>query len=582
MAALKRWLFTLALLVVGPACAAEPIAPAVTATATPASAAVPTNTPVPAPTIALPRVPTAAPAAATPSSAPRSSPTLPLAEQPRRGGTLVLYQPSPFPSLDIGQETTAYVQQHVTSAYNTLLRVDPKGLPQNRVVVADLAREWNISQDASQVTFRLREGVRFHDGQPFTSADVKATLERLRDRIGGVRAPFGQYLKGSIVETPDPLTITVKFPAPSPLILELFASPSMSIMPKHVLEKDPRALEKTTMGTGPFKFSKLDPGIQWQYVRNDDYWEKGKPHLDGIRWLQIPEPTTQVAAFRAGRVNMTGFATRGLSPIEAEQIQRQVPGVTLQRYVGASLYLAMMNTRVSPFDKVQVRRAVALALDQQELIDIGYEKAGFKSDYTGPVGLPWSMPQQALNQNPIIRGVGDADLAKAKGLLAEAGFPGGLNAEFLIGNQHAQFAPVPTEQLRRIGIRATVRVRDRATEFIPETRAGKFQIAWGGISMSFYDPSLALAPFVRRNPDNVMGYENNRVEDLYKRLSSTADPTLRKRLSDEIQTIVWEDVPAVPAPAVQYILGIRPEVQGWTHPGILRDNFRFEDVWLRP
>jgi len=239
-----------------------------------------------------------------------------------------------------------------------------------------------------------------------------------------------------------------------------------------------------------------------------------------------------------------------------------------------------MNVRTPPFNIHKVRQAVSLVLDQQEMIDIGYEGAGFKSDFTGPIGMTWSLPQEVVQRFPIIRGVTDADRAMARRLLAEAGFPEGLEVEFLIPDLYERFSVVTMEQLRRIGIRTRGRLRAYATEWIPETREGKFAITYGAIPQPFYDPALALAIFTIGHAENRSGYNNPKVDELHRELARLLDPAHRKRLADEIQIILWQDLPLTPSPTILYLHAARPEVRGWTHPGLLRDNLRFEYIWL--
>lgn len=544
------------------------------------------------PFFATSATPTASPtilslATPTPSSAPGFPPTpTPSPEtastlgKPRYGGVLVSRLSADPEHLDPSQTAGLGTLMPMTSVYNTLLRVDPVRLPQERVIVGDLAKDWKFSSDGTSIVFQLRDGIQFHDGKPLTSADVKATIERVRDAPGGIRSPLKGLIAGATVETPNPLTAIVKFPDPYPLALEFFATPMLSIVPKHVVERDQKGLEKTGIGTGAFKFSRWDREVQVEVVRNERYWEKGLPYLNGIRWLIIPDSGTQVAALRTGRLHVAGFGALGLSKSEGDLLREAVPDAQVgTHYVPVVRYL-FMNITAPPFNDVKVRQAVALALDQRKTIEGAWESLGYQLDFTGPIGQFWALPEGSLNAIPTVRGVTDADLAKARELLAQAGHTNGLDVEILLlTGLNEKGGVVSMDQLRRAGFRL-VGVRPPSGEWSQRTREKKYDVTWGPVPAPFYDPAMALAPFTKDSPDNITGYTNPRLEEIYRKLLRTVDTGERKRLVDEAQAILWQDVPAVPSANPFFVHALRPEVKGFTHPGMLRDNFRFETLWL--
>jgi ABC-type transport system substrate-binding protein len=150
-----------------------------------------------------------------------------------------------------------------------------------------------------------------------------------------------------------------------------------------------------------------------------------------------------------------------------------------------------------------------------------------------------------------------------------------------VGDVLQSYAPVTIDQLAKIGIRATARVVSFGTQFIPQTTEGKYQIAYATLVTGALDPSSQLVTFVTGADNNRMKYSNPEVDSLIKRVQAAVDPGERKRLSDQVQAILWKDVPAVPSALVKYFFGLRPEIQGWTHPGVLKDNMRWEDLWMR-
>src|SRR5216683_1910500 len=216
---------------------------------------------------AAPAAPTAAPAAAA------SKP----AETPRRGGELVYVVSAEPPSYDGHKETTFAVIHPVSPHYSTLLKFDPENYPK---VVGDLAESWTISPDGLTYTFKLRDGVKFHDGSALTSRDVKVSYERILNPPEGVVSARKQsYGAIDSVATPDPLTVVFKQKYVAPAMLSLFASPWNYIYSAAALDKDPKFPEKNILGSGPFTFVEYVPGSHWAGKRFDGYFDKGKPYL---------------------------------------------------------------------------------------------------------------------------------------------------------------------------------------------------------------------------------------------------------------------------------------------------------------
>ncbi|MEK7874042.1 MAG: ABC transporter substrate-binding protein, partial [Chloroflexota bacterium] len=339
------------LVLAGCAPSAAPSAPASAPAqppATAATAAPPTPTP---PIQTLPRIETPTPAAARPGPA---TPTPASAEKPRYGGILTAYESSEPTSLDVNQETTIFTLQNQTSVYNGLLEVDPTRLP-DRVITGDLAEKWSASPDGKTWTFTLKSGVTFHDGKPLTSADVAFTLDRMKTGPGKIKTPFKELFEAvNKVETPDAQTARVVLNRPLTYFAILIANPALSIMPKHILEKDQNALEQKSLGSGPFMFKAWNKNVSIELARNPNYFKKGLPYLDGIRWITLREPATQIAALRTGRVVFGGHGTRGLSKREADLLEKDIPGVQISRYSTDSEQYLLVNTRKKPLDDIRV------------------------------------------------------------------------------------------------------------------------------------------------------------------------------------------------------------------------------------
>jgi peptide/nickel transport system substrate-binding protein len=281
---------------------------------------------------------------------------------PRKGGELV-YVVSAEPDTFDGHKSTTFANIHpIAPHYNTLIRFDPDAYPK---IIGDLAESWTTAPDGMSLTFKVRDGVKFHDGSPFSSKDVKATYDRIINPPQGVvSARKGAFSAFASVDAPDPRTVVFKLKYPSPGALQMLCTPYSYIYSAAVLEKDQTFYEKNIMGTGPFKFVEYVPGSHWAGKRNEDYWDKGKPYLDSYRALFIRDTAAQVAAVRGERAHAE---FRGFTPqARDELVQALGDKITVQESSWFGLLFATFNTKKAPFDDVRVRKALSLAVDRWE------------------------------------------------------------------------------------------------------------------------------------------------------------------------------------------------------------------------
>src|SRR5678815_1733690 len=215
--------------------------------------------------------------------------------------------------------------------YNTLLRMDPTDRTGTRPV-PDLAESWTISPDGMTYTLKLRQGVRFHDGSPMTSRDVKASYDKIIFPPAGIiSARKGTYQTVEAVEAPDPSTVRFRLKWPEASFLVNLASPYSWIYKADILAKDIRWYETNVMGTGPFKFVEHVKGSHWVGKKNPDYWDKGKPYLDSFRALFISSSSAQVAAIRSERAHIQ---FRGFAPADRDTLVQTLGAKRLLREAG--------------------------------------------------------------------------------------------------------------------------------------------------------------------------------------------------------------------------------------------------------
>src|SRR6059036_2658453 len=374
-------------------------------------------------------------------------------DKPRSGGELIFLVPSEPPSYDGHKEGTFGTVHPLAPHYNTLLRIDPFDRTGTKVV-PDLAESWTISPDGLVYTLKLRQGVRFHDGSVMTSRDVKASYDKIvlpPPQTSSYRK--GQYRAVEVVEAPDPQSIRFSLKWPEASFLMTLASPYGWIYKADILAKDIRWYEKNVMGTGPFTFVEHVKGSHWIGKKNGDYWDKGKPYLDGYRALFISSSSAQVAAVRGERAHIQ---FRGFTPADRETLKGALGDkITVQESPWDCVLLVALNHQKKPFDDKRVRRALSLALDRYEgskalsKIAIVKEVAGVQVP-----GTPFATPPEELTKLAGYSRDINAARAEAKRLLKEAGSEK-LSFTFKNRNVPMPYEPMAIwliDQWRQIGV----------------------------------------------------------------------------------------------------------------------------------
>ncbi len=504
-------------------------------------------------------------------------------EKPRSGGELIFPVPSEPPSYDAHREQTFGVIHPVAPHYNGLLRFDPTD-PTGTKPVADLAESWTVSEDGLTYTFKLRQGVKFHDGNEMTSKDVKASYDKIIFPPAGVVSDRkGQYAVVKAVEAPDPYTVVFQLKWPAVSFLASLASPWNFIYRADILAKDPHWYETHINGTGPFIFVEHVKGSHWVGKKNPNYWDKGKPYLDGYRALFIKSSSAQVAAIRGERAHIQ---FRGFSPAERDTLKAALGDkITVAESPWDCLLLVAPNHTKKPFDDKRVRRALTLALDRYagskalSKIAIVKEVAGVQVP-----GTPYATPPEELEK---LAGYGkdiNAARAEAKKLLKEAGVE---DLSFTFSNRGVPmpYEPVAVwliDQWRQIGVNVKQQVVEAAA-YYATLKKGDFEVAMDFQCGYTVEPDLDLYKFTSRskNPSNYGFYEDKVLDDLYEKQSKAKSVEERKkfvrqfekRLLDEeahyLMTLQWHR-----------IIPHSSKVRGWQVTPSHYLNQMLDTVWL--
>lgn len=509
----------------------------------------------------------------TPAPTPKAAP-----DKPRNGGVLnITAYETLGPHYDVHQNTNSMGVMPFQHLYNLVVQYDAQ---EPEKIVPDLAQNWDASADGTVYNFKLRKGVKWHDGRPFSSADAKASLDRMYNPPKGMVVPKVGGLVAAIkgVEAPDSenLKVTLKYASAS--FLPGIANGWCVVFPKHVLDEK-GDMKRTILGTGPFKFKSDIPDNSFEVVRNNEYFREPYPYLDGIKWYIIKDPATRFAAFRTKRVHST-YPAFAFTSSQVVQLKRELPEVRLGEIKGAAFFGYYFLVTKQPWNDIRVRKAISLAIDRQEAVKSVEQGIGIVA---GPIPPgKWALPEDEISKLPGYRQPKDQDRAEAKKLLAEAGYAAGLKLTLLFrqGAVYENAAQFFKEQMRLVGVDVSLSPMDNAILTNMLTRrefdAAQFRAGW-----TVYDPDDIVLQYYRTNEArNYMGFSDPEVDRLIDEQAKTVDEAKRKEMVNKLQRLLLEKVPLVQSHWNNAVIGWWPEVRNMTTPLSLNSYWRLEDVWL--
>ncbi|NEK21478.1 ABC transporter substrate-binding protein [Sulfitobacter sp. JBTF-M27] len=384
-------------------------------------------------------------------------------------------------------------------------------------VVPGLAESWEISDDGLTYTFKLRDGVTFHDGTTMDAEDVKFTL----DRIGAEDSANAQkalYAAISEVNVVDPLTVEVKLSEPNGnMIFNLAWGDAVIVAPESI-----ENIKQQPIGTGAFKFQSWTQGDKVELVRNDDYWGDA-PALASATFKFISDPTAAFAAVMAEDVDVfSGFpAPENLPQFEADPRFQVLVGSTEGETILST------NNKMPPFDNVKVREAMAHAIDRQAIID------GAMFGLGTPIGTHFAPHNPAYVD---LTAQSNYDPEKAKALLAEAGFADGFETTLHLPppSYARRGGEIIASQLAEVGIKAEITNVEWAQWLETVFRGKNF-----GLTIVSHTEPMDIGIYA--NPDYYFQYDNKAFQDLIAKLNVTSDPDARNQMMAEAQTIIADD-----------------------------------------
>lgn len=463
---------------------------------------------------------------------------------PRRGGTMTIMFYTEAPTLvSLISTNSLTVSAKVTEG---LIWYDNAMQPQPQ-----LATSWEIAPDGLTYTFRLRQGVKWHDGKDFTSADVVHSLEILKKSHPRGRTTFAHVVG---METPDPYTVVLKLDAPIPYLIKAFAAAESPIVPKHIYEgTDPFTNRNNTapIGTGPFVFKEWVRGSHVIYERNPNYWDQPRPYLDRLVVKYVTDAAARSAALESGEVDLGYRTPVALNDVERLQKAGQLVFETKGYEYSNNVMSINFNTKSEYLSRLPVRQAVSHALNTAAICRIIYYGtftpcaspiAPFMAEYHDPSPTPYPF-----------------DIAKAEKLLDEAGYPRGADRTRFkltfdaspVVEESRRLGDFVRASLGRIGIAVDVRASDYGTyvkriytdrdfDFCCTTLSNLFDPTVG-VQRLFWSKNIVTGvPF-----SNGTQYSNPRVDALLEAAMIEPDPAKRRAQFLEFQRIVMHDAPDV-------------------------------------
>src|SRR5881394_4033935 len=506
-----------------------------------------------------------------------------LAQKP--GGILKVYFFDSPASMSIHEEATFAAQGPMMGVFNNLVMYK-QDVPLSSLdsIVPDLATEWSWEEDKTALTFKLRQGVKWHDGKPFTAKDVKCTWDMLQGKASDkfrLNPRKAWYRNLEEVVAKGDFEVAFRLKRPQPALLALLASGFSPVYPCHVSPGDMRT---KPIGTGPFKFVEFKANESIKLTRNPDYFKKGLPHLDGIEFTIITNRSTAILAFVSGKFDMT-FPTEVSIPL-LKDVKTQAPNaVCVVEPINVSTNI-IVNSSAPPFDNIDIRRALALALDRKAFVQILFEG---QADIGGtmlpaPGGL-WAMPKEMLESIPGYGPDINANREEARKRMQKAGYGPDKHLQVKVSTRNIPVYRDPAiiliDQLKSIYIDGELDVVETANWFSKVARKD-YALGLNLTGNAVDDPDQSFYENYSCNSErNYTNYCNKDTEKLFDQQSQETDVAKRKKLVWEIDKKLQEDVAR---PIIFHgRMGScwQPYVKGVTiMVNSSYNGYRYENVWI--
>ncbi len=510
-----------------------------------------------------------------------------IAAAQKAGGIMKVYFFDSPATMSIHEESTIAGQGPMMGVFNNLVMYDPN-VPQSglKSIVPDLATTWSWDDARTALSFKLRSGVRWHDGKPFSARDVKCTFDLLQGtgvngetlRVNPRKAWYGNLAEVA-VKADDEVVFHLK--RPQPAFIALIASGFTPIYPCHVT---PAEMRRRPIGTGPFRFVEFKPNEVIRVARNKDYWKKDRPYLDGIEWKIMKNSSTGMLSFIAGTVDMSSpyfFQVPVLNDIRA-----QAPKAVCKLMASNVQRNVLINREALPFNQPQLRRAVALTIDRKAFIDTLTQGVGTIGGalLAPPEGI-WGMPPEVVEKLPGYNPDVAANRDEARKIMEAAGYGPNNKLKLKVTTRNLSVyrdpAVILIDQLKQIYIDADLDPID-TTQWFPRVRRHDYTLGANLTGNGIDDPDQSFYEgYTCGSENNYDGYCNPEIEKMIDAQSREADQDKRKHMVWDIERQLAEDVARPVLYHNRSGTCWQPYVKGYT-PMInsIYNGMRMEEVWL--
>lgn len=503
----------------------------------------------------------------------------------KNGGVLRVYHRENPPSASIHEEATISTVVPFMPLFNNLVIYDQHEAQNSaQTIRPELATEWRWSPAMTELTFKLREDVKWHDGRPFTAKDVLCTFDLLTDKAPQRlrRNPRRSWYDNlSHVSMKDDYEVTLHLIRPQPSILAMLASGYSPMYPCHV---SPTQMRSRPIGTGPFKLAIFNEFQYVRVVRNGDYWRRGRPYLDSIEFTVVNTPSTAILSFVAGRFDLT-FPWE-VTPTDLRLIKREAPTAICET-TSMNLNLNLLvNRSAPPFNRPEIRRALLLAIDRKAFVEaLTQGTAEIGGTMQPPIDGIWGLPPETLATLPGFGPDVQQNRAEARRIMEGLGYGSNNRLKFKISTRGLPLYREPAEllqsQLRDIHIDAELEMVETSLWF---NRLGRKEFALGvnATGNGIDDPDQNLFEnFACGSARNYTGYCNQDLERLFEQQSRETDTAKRRKLVNEIDVRLLADGARPPLYWNRATTCQQPHVRGYVNMvNSIYNGFRFEDVWL--
>ena len=572
---------TAMLLVVAVACGSS--ATATPRPAAPTAAAQPTATAVPAPQAQA----TQAPVAATGGDA-------------KYGGVARMSAYADTKDWDPKGSSSLSSIQSYSQLYNQIVQMDTTD---TSLVVCDLCESWEIANDGQKFTFKIRDGIKWIDGSDLDADDVTFSMLRYGDLDGptgrsGLWRNYTLDAKNGGVNQIDDLTVEFNLQFASGAFMKFLAVDYVKVLPKEALESGldlnlAETIIDNNLGSGPFVLDEYQRGNFYKVSKNDNYFKDGRPFFDGIDHFIITDTGTLIAQMKAGQLDMSNGGFTNLSPTQAFELEADTNGAMRPVAVSPSAdWGLMMNVKKAPFNDARVREAIQLAIDYQQFNDLVYDNT---------LGVPCPLMGLAHTfeecaQWPGLRpkdGPGGAeDLAKAKALMVEAGFPDGFKTKYdvrQVGQYPDQCAVIKEQLKAALGIDGEITTYPSAAGYTvfgtsrEEGSEGDWELACQGEGQVVLDIDGVMGGvYLKGGTRNYTDWSNPQVNAWFEDQKSETDPAARREITKELENFLFSQQDnhwiTLGWGVLQWI--ISEDIRGFNAPETVQTHFKHEDLWL--